>query len=62
MTLLDSSSRSSAYSALLATLTAQSSVALDPQEFSEAIKALEAEGLVKVVGERERRTVRKIVE
>ncbi|KAK7061499.1 DNA helicase [Favolaschia claudopus] len=38
----------------------QSSVRIDPTEFAEVLKALENEGLVKVVGERERRMIRRI--
>jgi DNA replication licensing factor MCM4 len=33
---------------------------VDPTEFAQAIKELEQEGIVKVVGERERRTIRRI--
>lgn len=38
----------------------QSSVKVDAGEFTEVIKALENEGLVKVVGEREKRFIRKL--
>jgi DNA replication licensing factor MCM4 len=38
----------------------QSSVKVDSAEFTEVIKALENEGLVKVVGEREKRMIRKM--
>ncbi|KAF8211389.1 MCM-domain-containing protein [Mycena galopus ATCC 62051] len=38
----------------------QSSVRIDATEFTEVLKALENEGLVKVVGERERRMIRKM--
>ncbi|KAG6850178.1 hypothetical protein H0H93_016858 [Arthromyces matolae] len=38
----------------------QSSIKVDSAEFSEVIKTLENEGLVKVVGERDKRTIRKI--
>lgn len=41
-------------------LGGQSSVKVDATEFSEVIKTLENEGLVKVVGERDRRMIRKI--
>ncbi|KAK0469030.1 cell division control protein 54 [Desarmillaria tabescens] len=41
-------------------LGSQSSVRIDPAEFSEVIKGLENEGLLKVVGERDRRMIRKI--
>jgi DNA replication licensing factor MCM4 len=38
----------------------QSSVKVDVTEFSEVVKALENEGLVKVVGEREKRMIRRM--
>jgi len=38
----------------------QSSVKVDSAEFTEVIKALENEGLVNVVGEREKRMIRKM--
>ncbi|KAJ7276148.1 MCM2/3/5 family-domain-containing protein [Mycena haematopus] len=38
----------------------QSSVRIDATEFAEVLKALENEGLIKVVGERERRMIRKM--
>jgi DNA replication licensing factor MCM4 len=38
----------------------QSSVKVDIAEFSEVVKALENEGLVKVVGEREKRMIRRM--
>ncbi|KAI0060035.1 MCM-domain-containing protein [Artomyces pyxidatus] len=40
-------------------LGAQSSIRVDAGEFKEVINALEAEGLVKVVGERDRRMIRR---
>ncbi|KAI0031512.1 MCM2/3/5 family-domain-containing protein [Vararia minispora EC-137] len=44
----------------VANLSNQSSIRVDPGEFKEVINALENEGLVKVVGERERRTIRRV--
>ncbi|KAH9167042.1 MCM-domain-containing protein [Lactarius sanguifluus] len=41
-------------------LANQSSIRLDAGEFKEVISAMEAEGLVRVVGERERRTIRRV--
>jgi DNA replication licensing factor MCM4 len=41
-------------------LMEQSSIKVDQTEFSEVIKALENEGIVKVVGEREKRMIRKM--
>lgn len=41
-------------------LANQSSIRVDAGEFKEVISAMEAEGLVRVVGERERRTIRRV--
>ncbi|KAI0046788.1 MCM-domain-containing protein [Auriscalpium vulgare] len=41
-------------------LGSQSSIRVDAGEFKEVINAMEAEGLVKVVGERDRRTIRRV--
>jgi DNA replication licensing factor MCM4 len=41
-------------------LAAQSSMKVDAAEFGEVIKALENEGIVKVVGEKDKRVIRKI--
>ena len=41
-------------------LASQSSIRVDAGEFKEVISAMEAEGLVRVVGERERRTIRRV--
>jgi len=48
------------WSEALRLLGEQSSVKIDPVEFGEVIKGLENEGILKVAGERERRTIRKI--
>ncbi|KAF8902618.1 cell division control protein 54 [Gymnopilus junonius] len=45
---------------LLKQLDEQSSVKVDAVEFTEVIKGLENEGMIKVVGERDKRTIRKI--
>ena len=45
---------------LMKQLGEQSSIQLDPNEFTEAIRSLETEGVVKVVGERERRMIRRV--
>lgn len=45
---------------LMRQLGGQSSVAVDANEFSETVRTLETEGIVKVVGERERRTIKKM--
>jgi len=44
----------------LSRLESQSSIRVDVAEFAEVIKSLEHEGLVKVVGERDRRTIRRV--
>lgn len=38
----------------------QSSIAVDTNEFSEAVRSLETEGLIRVVGEREKRMIRRV--
>lgn len=48
------------WSDVMKTLGEQSSVKVDPLEFSEVIKGLENEGVVKVVGERDKRMIRRI--
>ncbi|KAL1661038.1 MCM2/3/5 family-domain-containing protein [Schizophyllum commune] len=53
-------SRGVRYSDAIKQLGSQSTIKVDPNEFAEVIKALENEGVVKVVGERERRMIRKI--
>jgi DNA replication licensing factor MCM4 len=41
-------------------INAQSTVTIDSNEFTEVVRALEAEGVVKVVGDHQRRVIRKI--
>jgi len=41
-------------------LANQSSVSVDNAEFNDAVKALETEGLVKIVGDRDRRVIRRV--
>jgi DNA replication licensing factor MCM4 len=41
-------------------LSEQSSVGIDASEFSEVVRTLESEGILKVVGERDRRSIRKV--
>lgn len=41
-------------------LANQSTVSIDSAEFNDAVKALETEGAVKIVGERERRVIRRV--
>ena len=45
---------------VLKQLEGQSSIKINTGEFGEVVKALEREGLVKVVGERDRRTIRRV--
>lgn len=45
---------------LVRQLGAQSSVAIDNEEFAEAVRALESEGSVRVVGDRDRRTIKRV--
>ncbi|TFK32059.1 cell division control protein 54 [Crucibulum laeve] len=54
------STRGIKWSDTIKQLGEQSSVKVDPTEFSEVLKLLENEGLIKVVGERERRMIRKM--
>lgn len=42
------------------TLNTQSTVTVDAAEFGEVVKAMEAEGLVRVVGDHQRRVLRKV--
>jgi DNA replication licensing factor MCM4 len=44
----------------LGRLENQSSIRVDVSEFAEVIKSLEHEGLIKVVGDRDRRTIRRV--
>jgi DNA replication licensing factor MCM4 len=62
MNLLDASdpNRGAKWVDLVKQLNAQSSLIVDAQEFTEVIRALENEGLVKVVGERDRRTIKRV--
>lgn len=48
------------WSDMVRQLSAQSSVKIDTEEFDEVVRALENEGLCKVVGQREKRTIRKM--
>ncbi|KZT64472.1 MCM-domain-containing protein [Daedalea quercina L-15889] len=54
------SSRGVKWSDALQQLEGQSSVRISTSEFQEVIKELEQEGMVKVVGDRERRTIRRV--
>ena len=48
------------WSEVVRMLSEQSSVPVDASEFTETVRALETEGVVKVMGERERRTIKKV--
>lgn len=54
-----SAGRSIRWADAISQLNEQSSVQVDATEFTSAIRELEAEGVLKVVGERDRRTLRK---
>ena len=56
----DAAKRGIKWAEALNTLNQQSSVRVDPGEFAEVVKLLELEGLVKVLGERERRVIRRV--
>lgn len=62
LTVLDSSGkgRGVRWSEAIRLLGEQSSVKVDTAEFAEVIKSLENEGLVKVVGERDKRMIRRM--
>lgn len=45
---------------VFATINEQSSINIDAAEFGEVIRALEGEGLVKVLGERDRRVIKRV--
>jgi len=62
LNVLDAGARGKAikWSDVIKALGEQSSVKVDPLEFSEVIKGLENEGVVKVVGERDKRMIRRI--
>lgn len=42
-------------------LEGQSSLGIEKEEFAEVVKSLETQGAVKVVGDREKRTIRRVV-
>jgi DNA replication licensing factor MCM4 len=48
------------YGDVARTLSEQSSVPVEGQEFSEAVKSLEQEGRVQIIGEGPRRTIRRV--
>ena len=59
--LLDSAgARGVRWADALGQLEGQSSVKIPPSEFQEVIRELEQEGLVKVSGDRDRRTIRRV--
>jgi DNA replication licensing factor MCM4 len=58
--MLNGSSRNVKWSDVIKQLNENSGTKIDPSEFAEVIKGLENEGVVKVVGERERRVIRKM--
>ncbi len=63
MALVDKAGRTGLrWTAAIKSLESQSSVPVDHAEFAEIIKGMCDEGIVKVVGERERRTIRRLAD
>jgi DNA replication licensing factor MCM4 len=63
MSLVDSAGRMGLrWTAAIKALENQSSVPVDHAEFAEVIRGMTEEGLVKVVGEREKRTIRRLAD
>ncbi len=61
LSLLDKSGRAGLrWQSAIKSLEEQSSVTIDATEFTDIIKSMEHEGVVKVVGERERRTIKRV--
>ena len=60
LNILDAAGNRTRWADVLKQLEGQSSMRINTAEFGEVIKALEREGLVKVVGERDRRTIRRM--
>ncbi|CAK1367425.1 unnamed protein product [Cercospora beticola] len=58
--MLRSGAQSARYGEVVRTMTEQSSVPIEGQDFAEAIRSLEAEGKVQVLGEGARRSIRRI--
>lgn len=60
LSILGSNTRGLKWADAIKTLCSQSSIRVETAEFTEVIRALEQEGAVKVVGERDKRVIRKI--
>lgn len=61
LALVDASGRTGLrWSAAIHSLESQSSIPIDHSEFAEVIRTLVDEGVLKVIGERDRRTIRRI--
>lgn len=58
--MLSGGQASARYGDVVRTLSEQSSVPIEGQEFAEAVRGLEQEGKVQVVGEGPRRTIRRV--
>jgi DNA replication licensing factor MCM4 len=58
--MLRSGATSVRYGDVVRTLSEQSSVAVEGQDFAAAVRSLEAEGKVQVVGEGPRRSIRRV--
>lgn len=63
LTLVDAAGRTGLrWNAAIRSLETQSTVPIDHHEFSEVLKELSNEGIVKVVGDKERRTIRRLAD
>lgn len=63
LALLDTSGRQGLrWQSAIRSIEEQSSIPVDINEFAEVVRDLEHEGIIKVVGERERRTIRRIAD
>lgn len=58
--MLRSGAQSARYGEVVRTMSEQSSVPIEGQDFAEAVRSLEAEGKVQVLGEGARRSIRRI--
>lgn len=63
LTLVDAAGRMGLkWTAAIRTLDNQSTIPVDHAEFAEVVKGMVEEGIVKVVGEREKRTIRRLAD
>ena len=63
MQLVDQSGRQGLrWTAAIRALEQQSSIPIDHAEFAEVVKGLTDEGVIKIIGEREKRTIRRLAD